>query len=402
MSVLFMLFATFLIPDVMGQVTCNANVWGPNSVCLNSTQSYNIQVNSSSSNSEFETLFIQVQVNGGFVNGTSFFTMQHNGNSGNFFNSVNVTWTSVNGGSVQANVMGGTGCSGTEWVSIIGDQPDFALAFACQNAARTIYMTSGQNANSISWSTDNGSISGQGSSAVLTPSTVGTANVTVTTVDGCGQTRTNTEAIEVRDDALTSGQSSFIQGQWLYESYGNTSTVSIWNPDPKATFYEWWGLVPVSEYTSPNSVAVINPQIAPGNYYIYTRAGNGCAVGPTMSMRVYIYTNNGNNPPPYMVLENEDPTMNEAIPNIGEPNSLELQVYPNPTNEHTEVKVPSHMGNVTKVIVLNKAGDRVMEYQDVGSELGINTANLEEGIYFLKILLDSGKQVNKRLVVNHP
>ena len=83
--------------------------------------------------------------------------------------------------------------------------------------------------------------------------------------------------------------------------------------------------------------------------------------------------------------------INDNLLNITESTSS-ITLFPNPANENVTLK-GEHLGTVS---VYNAFGQKVDEFTAEGSELNINTAQYENGVYVAK----TGEK-NLRFVINH-
>ena len=73
-------------------------------------------------------------------------------------------------------------------------------------------------------------------------------------------------------------------------------------------------------------------------------------------------------------------------------NEASATLYPNPANESVTLKG----GNLGMVRVFNALGQKVDEYEANDSELRINTAGYENGVYFIKT-----DEMTLKFVVKH-
>jgi hypothetical protein len=69
-----------------------------------------------------------------------------------------------------------------------------------------------------------------------------------------------------------------------------------------------------------------------------------------------------------------------------------VHVYPNPTTGQVSITGVEHV----QVTVINTTGAVVAKYDDFSSGM-INLSNLDEGIYFLNILIDDQRIINKKI-----
>jgi hypothetical protein len=73
-----------------------------------------------------------------------------------------------------------------------------------------------------------------------------------------------------------------------------------------------------------------------------------------------------------------------------------LQVYPNPTRDNVTISIDGFV--IQKVKVVNVLGQIVYEEEPKTSNIEINTTELNQGTYFIQVLVD-GNLVTKKLKV---
>lgn len=99
---------------------------------------------------------------------------------------------------------------------------------------------------------------------------------------------------------------------------------------------------------------------------------------------------------------NNDTTIVEAILNLNEIPAV--KIYPNPADEFTAISINTSRGFITSLIITDIAGKIVAtkNYGYLSGEqiLPVNTALLEQGIYFISLRFDD-QQVNKQITVSH-
>ena len=83
---------------------------------------------------------------------------------------------------------------------------------------------------------------------------------------------------------------------------------------------------------------------------------------------------------------------------VGETEVSTCKLYPNPAN--TMVRIESENG-IESVKVYNMLGALVQTVSANGQYVNINTANLNEGVYFFNIRQSDGTMTNQRVVVTH-
>ncbi|MDC7995601.1 PQQ-dependent sugar dehydrogenase [Altibacter sp. HG106] len=75
-----------------------------------------------------------------------------------------------------------------------------------------------------------------------------------------------------------------------------------------------------------------------------------------------------------------------------------VALYPNPTSDRVTLSVSQ--GVMERVVITGVQGNRMMERSDISSEeITVTTASLATGIYFVRVTLDSGASIVKKLVV---
>lgn len=72
-----------------------------------------------------------------------------------------------------------------------------------------------------------------------------------------------------------------------------------------------------------------------------------------------------------------------AIENI--PNNFDIKLFPNPANSYLTLEGLGFTQEIKQVEIINNTGQRVLSFSTKDSQLLINTAELQTGIYFAKI-----------------
>ena len=77
----------------------------------------------------------------------------------------------------------------------------------------------------------------------------------------------------------------------------------------------------------------------------------------------------------------------------------QVNVFPNPTQNKLNLKLPTPPNNNTKALIFNTLGHLVQKETLITKESSIDVSTLKSGIYFLKINVD-GQEVIQRFVIN--
>jgi hypothetical protein len=112
--------------------------------------------------------------------------------------------------------------------------------------------------------------------------------------------------------------------------------------------------------------------LAPGVYSVVVTDGNGCAASST-----------------FVVISTVGVEDIDAI-------SSQVSVYPNPANDYVVIAVIGF--NIEKVEVYDVLGQLAYTGEPNASNIEINTTELNQGVYFVKILVD-GKLITKKIKV---
>ena len=129
----------------------------------------------------------------------------------------------------------------------------------------------------------------------------------------------------------------------------------------------------VGNYTylwSNSSISEDLSSLSLGTYTVVVTDENGCSASSTFVV-----------------------TSSAGIKNVGEI-SNEVVVYPNPANDI--ITIEGKDVNIDKIEILNVLGQLTFSSEFKGSKVQINTSNLDQGVYFVKIH-SAGKSVMKSL-----
>ena len=77
---------------------------------------------------------------------------------------------------------------------------------------------------------------------------------------------------------------------------------------------------------------------------------------------------------------------------------LEFEIYPNPASNNVYV----HSGDVlSKVSIINALGQVLIVRNDMTSKMELSTANLPDGVYYIRVENNNGHIANKKLIITH-
>jgi hypothetical protein len=98
-----------------------------------------------------------------------------------------------------------------------------------------------------------------------------------------------------------------------------------------------------------------------------------------------------------------DPANAEESASTGLENETLISVYPNPVKKTGTVKIGNANGKNIEVLLLNQDGSQREklfsgQVNDDLYEVAIQASDLDEGIYFVQVILD-GKTITKKMVV---
>ncbi len=79
----------------------------------------------------------------------------------------------------------------------------------------------------------------------------------------------------------------------------------------------------------------------------------------------------------------------------------ELKIYPNPCKSD-KITVESYEKEISEIIITNIAGKQVLlkKFSLPENKKQLNLSEVNNGIYFVKIITNNGKQVVKKLIVS--
>lgn len=80
--------------------------------------------------------------------------------------------------------------------------------------------------------------------------------------------------------------------------------------------------------------------------------------------------------------------LREGVASVSSYNDQQFSIYPNPTNELLNVRIPN--SEATQIMMFDPAGKIVMNTATNGEITQLNTSKLESGIYITKIMSESG------------
>jgi hypothetical protein len=80
---------------------------------------------------------------------------------------------------------------------------------------------------------------------------------------------------------------------------------------------------------------------------------------------------------------------------IGNTNSQNIKVYPNPNNRVFSIQTSS---NIKTIEVLDILGSHIKNFQPNTNLVEINISENPSGIYFLKVSLENGNVVTKKII----
>ena len=92
----------------------------------------------------------------------------------------------------------------------------------------------------------------------------------------------------------------------------------------------------------------------------------------------------------------DDKTVNDKWIYTGITEQLtEIKVYPNPFSSNIYLNSNAH---IKYVVIMNSIGQTMRLAEVKGSEVMLNTSDLKNGIYFLKVIMINGNQITKKLI----
>jgi hypothetical protein len=89
--------------------------------------------------------------------------------------------------------------------------------------------------------------------------------------------------------------------------------------------------------------------------------------------------------------------LNPAIAGIGESNFKEVAISPNPSNDF--ISITSNF-KINQIELYSITGEQLISTNLNGFQTSLNIEQLPNGIYFLNILSDEGKQISKKIIKN--
>lgn len=162
-------------------------------------------------------------------------------------------------------------------------------------------------------------------------------------------------------------------------------------------FFCWGQCYTPATYVSPVSVTVASKATSTGFDGEYMPKGN---LGTSKVMYVFFVDGNANDSAAVIVNYVATPVGIDS-----ENFQVELSdAFPNPAHDKVSFKyeLPAEVSSA-KVIIRNMIGSVVREaaLSKQNKEVSINTADLNEGVYFYSFLLDDKIYVTKKLVIQH-
>jgi hypothetical protein len=153
-------------------------------------------------------------------------------------------------------------------------------------------------------------------------------------------------------------------------------TISIGGPPTFAADYVWYELADSTGSSSIDSVNIARPHISPTQTTTYVMWKRQCNV---------------------VTMDTVTVTVN-CVGMKETEKKPELNVYPNPANEGISV---SYAGNASEISIHNVVGKEIKRFLLKDNKVEIDTAELEEGIYFGSVLDTNRTVATKKIVVQH-
>ena len=84
-----------------------------------------------------------------------------------------------------------------------------------------------------------------------------------------------------------------------------------------------------------------------------------------------------------------------TVTSVGE-QGINASIFPNPVKEQLSIQA----ADITEVNLYNTIGQSVYHYNGLTNSIGINTSDLESGIYIVKVVTSEGF-VSRRIIIMH-
>lgn len=210
---------------------------------------------------------------------------------------------------------------------------------------------------------------------------------------------------KIDSNALSGNSSMRVRGVFRGEEFG-TLLVSVFNVDQ---LYDSIGFIIKTDTIHPGAFAEIdvnegiNRSI--GNFKIDTEFPNPKRIAIPLNhlnigaLNIQVNAFHGDSDGNIEFLIDDFELIPKASTSLKNPIKDKIVLYPNPTQNKLNLKLPTPPNNNTKALIFNTLGHLVQKETFIEKESSIDVSALKSGIYFLKINLD-GQEVIQRFVIS--
>lgn len=254
----------------------------------------------------------------------------------------------------------GSGCVSTKTigVSYIGNNPTFSLTASnttvCSGGFVSMYPQ-GSNASSYLWNTGSTSFN-------LTDNPTVTTTYSLTGYSGGECSTTKTITINVAPDPTITLTSTTPYPATL--CLGQSSTLTA--VGSVLTNYTWF-----SNTASP--IVVGSPVLSAS-----------VVITPTVSGYIYVAASQSGTCQKNFLIYQDVVTCGPVGMNEIDNNNT-ISIYPNPANEFLTISLMAESADATTIYIINALGEIVLTEKATSSNTTLNTSNLTNGIYFIKV-----------------
>jgi PKD repeat protein len=279
---------------------------------------------------------------------------------------INIT----NSGTYSVSYTDGNGCEATSnsiSVSVSATPvPTIGASGSTTICSGDVVTLTASTSDSYVWNLNGSPISGA-TSQTYNASAQGLYTVTTTNADPCDGVGTSAQTVVFVNATPTASATSSI----------NDNTVTFTNNSTGATSYDW-------DFGDGNNSTLANP--------VYTYAGGG-------SFTVTLTATNGNC--------SDVTTISLTSVSVGDELALieNISIYPNPTNSNATLSVVLSEAKAFDVMLIDITGKLIFNENVSNTNIGENRVNIpvnevENGIYFVRIVFENNQSEMIKLMVN--